>query len=101
MAKRKTYHVVKGSEGKWTVKSSSSKRSIGRFETQKDAISKAKDVAKNKNGVLYIHRNDGLIRESRSYGSAPYPPKDRRPVGDAKGKVKISEDFDEEYVSND
>lgn len=95
-----TYHILPHPKGGWSLKTSSSKRVLKKFSTQKEAISNAKNRAKDKKSVLYIHGKNGLIRESRSYDGDSLPPKDYRPLGEAKGKVKVSEDFDEEYSSN-
>ncbi len=100
MKKRKSYHIIPTSNGGWTVKSSSSKASMGTFKTQKQAISHAKHEAKKEEGILYVHDKNGYIRESHNFGKDIYPPRDYRPMGEAKGKIKVSEDFDEEYVSN-
>lgn len=64
----KSQHVVpKG--GKWAVRKSGSAKVTGTYATQKEAISAAEKVAKNQKTELYIHREDGRIRDRRSYGS--------------------------------
>lgn len=99
MAEKKTYHILPHPRGGWSVKTSSSNRVLRKFPTQKQAISNAKTKAKSQKSTLYIHGKDGLVRESRSYSGDSYPPKGHRPMGEAKGKIKVAEDFDEEYVS--
>lgn len=58
------------------MKKGGSSRVTRRFNTQKEAISYAKEVSKNQGAELYIHRRDGLIREKNSYGNDPLPPRD-------------------------
>jgi len=71
---KKGQHVVPNG-GKWSVRRSGSARASGTFRTQEEAISKAKDIAKNQQTELYIHGRDGRIRERNSYGNDPHPPK--------------------------
>lgn len=73
---KSTQHVVRHPDGGWSVKKGGSSRVTRRFNTQKEAISYAKEVSKNQGAELYIHRRDGLIREKNSYGNDPLPPRD-------------------------
>ncbi|MEP7107357.1 MAG: DUF2188 domain-containing protein [Ferruginibacter sp.] len=41
---------------------------------QSDAISVARDIARNNSSELIVHGRDGKIRERNSYGNDPYPP---------------------------
>lgn len=43
--------------------------------TQKEAIEIATKIAKNQGSELTIQGKDGRIRDKRSYGNDPYPPK--------------------------
>ena len=66
----KSQHVVpKGS--KWAVRKSGASKVTGTYTTQKEAIRAAEKVAKNQKTELYIHREDGRIRDRRSYGNDP------------------------------
>jgi hypothetical protein len=67
-------HVLPREE-KWAVIRENSKRASNLLETQREAILKAKVIAKNSNSELIIHGKDGKIREKNSYGNDPYPPK--------------------------
>ena len=70
----KGQHVVpKG--GKWSVRKAGSSRATGTFATQKEAIERAREIAKNQRTELYIHGRDGRIRDRSSFGNDPYPPK--------------------------
>ena len=40
---------------------------------------RATEIAKNQNTELFVHRQDGTIRNRNSYGNDPNPPKDKRP----------------------
>lgn len=77
MSKR-SQHVVKNSEGGWSVKKSGSGKASKNFETKKNAINWGRKVAKNQKSELYIHGRDGRIRDKNSYGNDPNPPKDKK-----------------------
>lgn len=76
MAKR-NQHVVPLGNG-WAVKGEGSKKFTVITETQKDAITVAKGIAKNNKSELVIHGKDGKIRDKDSYGKDPNPPKDKK-----------------------
>lgn len=46
--------------------------------TQQQAIERAVGQAKRERVEVVIHRKDGSIRDSDSYGNDPNPPKDRK-----------------------
>ncbi len=69
----KNQHVVPYND-KWAVKGEGNRKATKVTPTQKEAINVAKEIAKNNNSELVIHRPDGRIREKNSYGSDPYPP---------------------------
>ena len=46
-----------------------------KLDTQKEAIAKAREIAINQKSELFIHGENGRIRERNSYGNDPYPPK--------------------------
>lgn len=71
---KKAQHVVP-SFGKWRVRSAGSTRASGVYDTQKEAVERAREIAKNHKTELYIHGQDGRIRERNSYGRDPHPPK--------------------------
>lgn len=70
----KGQHVVPR-QGKWAVRKAGSERASFVFDTQKAAIRKAREIARNQATELYIHRRNGRIRDRDSYGSDPHPPK--------------------------
>ena len=70
----KNIHVVHDGE-QWKVKQENAMRSSGNFETQREAIDRARQIAQNKGQEVAIHGLDGRIRAKHSYGNDPYPPK--------------------------
>ncbi|MBM6403347.1 DUF2188 domain-containing protein [Phycicoccus sp. CSK15P-2] len=70
----KGQHVVPSGDG-WAVRKAGSERASGTYTTQKEAVSKARQIAKNQRTELYIHGKDGKIRERSSFGNDPHPPK--------------------------
>ena len=71
----KNQHVTKHSSGGWQVKGESNNRATVVTATQKEAISKGREIAKNAKSELFVHGKDGKIRARDSYGNDPYPPK--------------------------
>jgi Uncharacterized protein conserved in bacteria (DUF2188) len=70
----KGQHVVpRGS--KWGVLKSGATRASGVYDTQREAITSARGKARKEGTELYIHGEDGRIRERNSYGRDPFPPK--------------------------
>ncbi len=77
MATKKDIHVVPHPDG-WATKKEGNDRA-GRVEdTQRAAIERARDQAKREGVEVVIHKRDGSIRDSDSYGNDPNPPKDRK-----------------------
>ena len=74
---KKKYHVVPNSDG-WAVKKEGAQRASSVHTTQGDAISSGTDLAKSSKTELVIHRPNGKIRDSDSYGNDPNPPKDTK-----------------------
>lgn len=59
----------------WGVRGEHNTRITQKFDTQKEAIAKAREIAINQKSELFIHGENGRIRERNSYGNDPYPPK--------------------------
>lgn len=78
MPKKRDIHVVPHKDGGWATKKEGSSRAGSRHSTQRDAIDKARDQAKRERTEVVIHRKDGRIRDSDSYGSDPFPPRDKK-----------------------
>jgi hypothetical protein len=77
MAKR-DQHVVPSSGGDWAVRRTGAERATRIFDTQKEAVTYARSLAKKERGELYIHAKDGTIRQKDSFGRDPLPPRDKR-----------------------
>ncbi len=73
-----TKHVVPNGSGGWAVKNSGAQRASKTFETQQQAIVYGRDAAKRVATELYVHGRDGTIKDKRSYGHDPLPPRDKR-----------------------
>jgi len=74
---KKDYHVVPNGEG-WAVKREGAERASSLHETQGAAIGTGRDLARANQTELVIHRPNGQIRDSDSYGNDPHPPKDTK-----------------------
>ncbi|MEM7103371.1 MAG: DUF2188 domain-containing protein [Bacteroidota bacterium] len=59
-------HVVPHEDG-WAVKGEGNERYTAVYKYQDDAIDRAKEIAKNYNSSVIIHRKDGSIRDRISY----------------------------------
>jgi uncharacterized protein YdaT len=70
----KNQHVVPHGD-KWVIKGEGNRRATSVHETQKEAIEAAREIARKQRSELFIHGQDGRIRERDSYGNDPYPPK--------------------------
>ena len=66
----KKVHVVPNGDS-WAVKTEKSERAYRVTITQKEAIEIAREVAKNQQSELIIHRPTGEIRQKDNYGNDP------------------------------
>ena len=77
MANRKNVHVVQRDDG-WGTLREGAQRATQVYDTQAQAIQAARQMAKQGQGELLIHGEDGPIRARDSYGNDPCPPKDSK-----------------------
>lgn len=70
----KNQHVVPRSD-RWAVKGAGNQRATSLHDTQQQAIDAAREIARNQQAELVIHRPDGRIRDKDSYGNDDFPPK--------------------------
>lgn len=70
----KNQHVVPTENG-WGVKGENNTRITQEFETQREAIERAREIAINQQSELLIHGKNGQIRAKNSYGNDDYPPR--------------------------
>lgn len=73
---KKDIHVVPHPDG-WATKREGASRAGIVTDTQAQAIERAREQAKRQQVEVVIHRKDGTIRDSDSYGNDPHPPKDK------------------------
>lgn len=69
----KNQHVVPTSSG-WGVRGENNTRITKNFDTQMEAIERAKQIAFNQQSEVLIHGKNGQIRDRNSYGNDPFPP---------------------------
>lgn len=74
---KKDIHVVPHEDG-WATKKEGAGRAGVVVNTQKEAIERARDQAIQERVEVVIHKRDGTIRDSDSYGNDPSPPKDKK-----------------------
>lgn len=70
-------HVVPRDDG-WAVRGEGNSRDTSHHRTQNDAIDSAREIARNQKTEVVIHRPDGRIRDSDSFGNDPTSTKDTR-----------------------
>lgn len=70
----KNQHVVPHPEG-WAVRGEGNERATSVHDTQREAIDRGRDIARNQGSELLIHGRDGRIRERDSHGGDEFPPK--------------------------
>lgn len=73
----KRQHVVPAG-GQWGVRGEGNSRLTSTHRTQSAAINRAIPIAKRERSEVVIHRQNGQIRDSDSYGPDPHPPIDRK-----------------------
>ena len=65
---RKTHHQhVVPYEGDWAVRGEGNERVTGVYDTQEEAIERARQIAINYRSSVIIHRKDGTIRDRMHY----------------------------------
>jgi uncharacterized protein YdaT len=74
MSKKDSQHVVPH-DGQWAVRRSGAERVTQVFDTQQQAIDRARDISRNQGAELFIHRPDGKIRDRDSHGNDSFPPR--------------------------
>ena len=75
---KKDRHVTPHPKGGWQDKKEGAKRASSRHPTQKEAADASRARARREGVEVVIHRPDGRIRDSDSYGNDPCPPKDKK-----------------------
>jgi hypothetical protein len=73
----KDQHVVPHGDD-WGVRGEGNGRLTSIHDTQAEAIDAARDIARNQRSEVVIHRPNGQIRDSDSYGNDPSSIRDRK-----------------------
>lgn len=74
---KKDVHVVPHKDG-WATKKEGAERAGAVYDTQREAINNARNQAQRERVEVVIHRQNGQIRDSDSYGNDPMPPRDKK-----------------------
>ncbi|ANF86060.1 hypothetical protein A7J50_2662 [Pseudomonas antarctica] len=73
MAKKNQHVVPHGND--WAVKGAGNSKATKVVGTQAEAIKLAREIAINQESEMFIHGQNGQIRERNTYGDDPFPPK--------------------------
>ncbi len=71
---KKNQHVVPKGDN-WAVRGAGNEKVTKIVSTQKEAIKIARDIAINQGSEMFIHGENGQIRERNTYGKDNFPPK--------------------------
>lgn len=74
---KKDIHVVPHDNG-WATRKEGSERAGGVYPTKDEALKQGRVQAQREKVELVIHRKDGRIQDSDSYGRDPFPPRDKK-----------------------
>lgn len=74
---KKDIHVVPHKDG-WATRTEGASRAGRVHDTQRNAIEQGREQAKREQVELVIHRENGQIRDSDSFGKDPFPPRDNK-----------------------
>ena len=77
MTTKKDIHVVPHDKG-WATRKEGSERAGCVYQTKDKALKQGRDQAQREKVELVIHRKDGTIQDSDSYGRDPFPPRDKK-----------------------
>jgi hypothetical protein len=73
MSKKNQHVVPKGDN--WAIRGAGNEKVTKIVSTQKEAIKIARDIAINQGSEMFIHGENGQIRERNTYGKDNFPPK--------------------------
>ena len=71
----KAQHVAPNPRGGWSVRRTGATRAARVFRTESEAMRYAREKAREERSDLFVHRDDGTVREMDRYGSDPSPRK--------------------------
>ncbi|MBP2874408.1 MULTISPECIES: DUF2188 domain-containing protein [Pseudomonas] len=72
MSKKNQHVVPHGND--WAVKGAGNSKATKVVSTQAEAIKLAREIAINQESEMFIHGQNGQIRERNTYGDDPFPP---------------------------
>jgi hypothetical protein len=67
--KQQSYHVMTRIGGGWSMWKEDAGRASANFESKKDAVKHAREVARAAGGELCIYKRDGTVQELTTYSS--------------------------------
>ena len=68
---RDTHRVMPHKDGGWQVKRDGGERASHRTDTKAEAEKAGRDISRNQQTELQVHRKDGTIERSDSHGNDP------------------------------
>lgn len=68
---RDTHRVMPHEDGGWQVKRDGGERASHRTETKSEAEKVGREISRNQETELQVHRKDGTIERSDSHGNDP------------------------------
>jgi hypothetical protein len=73
-------HVVPNPDGGWDVRKPGAERASAHYDTQREAVARAREITANTGGETVTHGRDGQIRakDTSAKGNDPNPPRDTR-----------------------
>ena len=74
----KNQHVVPVPGKGWGVRGAGNERLTTITPTKVEAEKVAREIAKNQQSEVVLHRRDGQIQDKDSFGHDPCPPKDKK-----------------------
>lgn len=74
----KNIHVTHRADGSWAVIGEGDGRASSIHDTQQAAIEAARPIAMNNQSELVVHDRQNRIRDKDSFGSDPFPPRDKK-----------------------
>jgi hypothetical protein len=74
--KKPNIHIVPSGDA-WAVKKEGQAKPVAETRTQAEATRIGREIARESEVEILIHRPNGQIRDRDSYGNDPCPPKDK------------------------
>lgn len=74
MPSSKNYWTTRSGDG-WAVRREGAKKATSRHDSQSDAWSETRRLARGSGGEAFLQGRNGQIRARNTYGEDPFPPK--------------------------